>query len=265
MNIIVCVKQVISTKDLRRIVETNTSIRDTAEGTVNPYDLYAVEEGIRIKEKIGGKVTALSMGVEKAAAMLRDTVGLGVDDAVLLSDPAFAGADTLATTYVLAHGIRKLSPVDLIICGKQAIDGDTAQVAPSLAETLGLPHVTNVKHIEEIREGYIRCQRMTDDGYQVVEMKLPAVISVVKEINEPRLPSLRSMMKAKKAVVQCWNAADIDADPSMCGISGSPTRIVKVFIPDRNTRGELIEGEPDEQAEKLAKALLPLLSGSSSV
>jgi electron transfer flavoprotein beta subunit len=236
--------------------ETNTLIRESNESIINPFDTYAVEEGLRIKDAHGGKVTALSMGMPFVADLLKETISLGVDDAVLLSDRAFAGSDTLATSYALSMGIKKLGQYDLIICGKQATDGDTAQVGPSLAEKLGVPHTTYVRKIEEIREGYIRCQRMTEDGYEVIEMPLPAVITVVKEINEPRLPSMKNMMRAKKSVVSILTADDVNADTEKCGLKGSPTWVVKTFVPVHDIDSEMIEGEPAEQAKKLADKLL---------
>lgn len=258
MNIIVCVKQVPGTNEVKINKETNTIIREGIESIINPFDTYAVEEGLRIKDKTGGKVTVLSMGIPSTAELLKETIALGVDEAILLSDRAFAGSDTLATSYALSMGIRKIGNYDLIICGKQATDGDTAQVGPSLAEKLCLPHTTYVKKIEEIREGYIRCQRMTDDGYEVIEMPLPAVITVVKEINEPRLPSLKGMMRAKKAVVNIWSADDVGADKSICGLDGSPTQVIKTFVPVHDVKSEMIEGSPEEQANKLADRLLSL-------
>ncbi len=258
MNIVVCVKQVPGTMEVKMNKETNTIIREGVEAIINPFDTYAVEEGLRIKEKTGGKVTVLSMGIPAVAELLKSTIGLGVDDAVLLSDRAFAGADTLATAYALSKGVDKIGDVDLIICGKQATDGDTAQVGPSLAEKLGYPHTTYVRKIEEIREGYIRCQRMTEDGYEVVEMPLPAVITVVKEINEPRLPSIKNMMRAKKAVVNVWTADDIGADKDLCGLKGSPTQVVKTFVPVHEIESEMIEGDAAEQARKLAEKLMTM-------
>jgi electron transfer flavoprotein beta subunit len=258
LNIIVCVKQVPGTNEVKMNKETNTIIREGVESIINPFDTYAVEEGLRIKDKTGGKVTALSMGIPSVADMLKETIALGVDETVLLSDRAFAGADSLATSYALSMGIRKIGQYDLVICGKQATDGDTAQVGPSLAEKLGIPHTTYVRKIEEIREGYIRCQRMTDDGYEVIEMPLPAVITVVKEINEPRLPSLKGMMRSKKAVVNVWTADDICANKEQCGLKGSPTQVVKTFVPVHDVQGEMIEGEPAEQAKKLAEKLMTM-------
>ena len=258
MNIVVCVKQVPGTNEVKMNEETNTIIREGMEAIINPFDTYAVEEGVRLKEQTDGKVTVISMGIPTVANLLKETIGLGVDEAVLLSDRAFAGADSIATSYALSKGIEKIGSADLIICGKQATDGDTAQVGPSLAEKLGIPHTTYVKKIEEIREGYIRCERMTDDGYEVIEMTLPAVITVVKEINEPRLPSIKGMMRAKKAVVQVWTAEDIGADAALCGLDGSPTQVVKTFVPTHNVNSEMIEGEPSEQAKRLADVLMSM-------
>lgn len=258
MNIIVCVKQVPGTNEVKMNKETNTIIREGVEAIINPFDSYALEEGLRIKEKTDGKVTVLSMGIPAVAELLKETIALGADDTVLLSDRAFAGADTLATAYALSMGIKKIGGYDIIICGKQATDGDTAQVGPSLAEKLGVPHTTYVRKIEELREGYIRCQRMTDDGYEVIEMSLPAVITVVKEINEPRLPSIKGMMRAKKAAVNIWSAKDIGADIELCGLKGSPTQVVSTFVPVHDVQSEMIEGQPEEQAKRLADVLMSM-------
>lgn len=258
MNVIVCIKQVPGTNEVKMNNETNTIIREGVESIVNPFDVYAIEEGVRIKERTDGKVTAISMGIPSVAEMLRETIALGVDEAVLLSDRAFAGSDTLATAYALSMGIKKIGAYDLIICGKQAIDGDTAQVGPSLAEKLGIPHTTYVRKIDEIRDGYIRCERMTDDGYEVIEMTLPALITVVKEINEPRLPSLKGMMRAKKAQIPVWTADDVGADKELCGLKGSPTQVIRTFVPVHETKSEMIQGEPAEQARILVEKLLSM-------
>jgi len=258
LNVIVCIKQVPGTNEVKMNNETNTIIREGVESIVNPFDVYAIEEGVRIKERTDGKVTAISMGIPSVAEMLRETIALGVDEAVLLSDRAFAGSDTLATAYALSMGIKKIGAYDLIICGKQAIDGDTAQVGPSLAEKLGIPHTTYVRKIDEIRDGYIRCERMTDDGYEVIEMTLPALITVVKEINEPRLPSLKGMMRAKKAQIPVWTADDVGADKELCGLKGSPTQVIRTFVPVHETKSEMIQGEPAEQARILVEKLLSM-------
>jgi electron transfer flavoprotein beta subunit len=258
LNIIVCVKQVPGTTEVKMNQETNTIIREGVESVLNPFDSYGIEEALRIRERMGGKVTVLSMGIPSVVDMLKETIALGVDDTVLLSDRVFAGSDTWATAYALSMGIRKIGPFDLVICGKQAIDGDTAQVGPSLAEKLGVPHTTYVRKIEEINENTIRCQRMTEEGYEVIELTLPAVITVVKEINEPRLPSLKGMLRAKKAVVTVWTAGDVEADPDLCGLKGSPTQVIKTFIPVHEIKSEMIEGEPAEQAKKLVDRLMAM-------
>ncbi|MDD4493052.1 MAG: electron transfer flavoprotein subunit beta/FixA family protein [Eubacteriales bacterium] len=258
MNFIVCVKQVPGTNEVKMNKETNTIIREGVESIINPFDTYAIEEAVRLKEKVGGTVTALSMGIPSVENMLKEIISLGADEAFLLSDRAFAGSDSLATSYALSMAIRKLNAYDLIICGKQASDGDTAQVGPGLAEKLGIPHTTYVRKIEEIREGYIRCQRMTDDGYETVEMTLPAVITVVKEINDPRLPSLKGMMRSKKYQVTTWTADDIRADKLRCGLSGSPTQVIKTFVPEHETQSEIFTGTVEEQAKQLTDKLSAL-------
>ncbi|AEE96512.1 electron transfer flavoprotein subunit beta/FixA family protein [Mahella australiensis] len=258
MNIIVCIKQVPATNDVKINKDTNTLVRDEAQSVINPFDTYAVEEGVRLKEATGGKITVISMGIPKVADILKECIAVGADDGILLSDRAFAGADTLATSAALAAGINKIGDYDIIICGKQAIDGDTGQVGPELAERLGIPHITCVRKIEEIKEDYIRAQRMTDFGYEVIECSLPAVITVVKEINEPRLPSIKGMMKAKKAVIPVWTADDVGADKDKIGLRGSPTKVIKTFTPEININTEIIDGTPEEQAHKLVEKLLQL-------
>ncbi|MCX8130963.1 MAG: electron transfer flavoprotein subunit beta/FixA family protein [Clostridia bacterium] len=258
MNIIVCVKQVPVSTEVRMNRDTNTIIREGVESTINPFDSYAVEEALRIKEKLGGKVSVLSMGIPSASGMLKDIIALGADEAILLSDRAFAGSDTLATSYVLSMAIRRIADYDIVICGKQASDGDTAQVGPSLAEKLGIPHTTYVKKIEEIRGGYIKCQRLFEEGFEIIGMTLPAVITVVKGINEPRMPSIRGVLRAKAVEVKRWTADDINVDKERCGLKGSPTQVVKTFIPNYEVQGEMIEGEPQEQVRRLADRLMSM-------
>lgn len=259
MNIIVCVKQVPNPENANFNEKSNTVFREGTKMMINPLDMNAVEESLRIREKLGGKVTALSMGIPKVAELLREISSLGVDESVLLSDSAFAGADTLATAYALSKGINKIGTYDLIICGKQSIDGDTAQVGPSLAEKLGIPNITCVRKIVEITNGRIRCERLTDDGCEVVEMRLPGLISVVRGINEPRLPSLKGIVKAKKVEIPIWNAKDVDADINLCGFCGSPTQVLESFIPERKVNGRMIYGSPEEQASVLVEEIMRLL------
>src|SRR3989338_4813938 len=190
MEIIVCIKQVPETTQVQIDPQTNTLIREGVKSIINPFDMYAIEEGIRLKEKFGGKVTVITMGPPQAESALREAIALGADEAVLVSDRAFAGSDTWATSFTMATAIKKMGKFDLIICGKQASDGDTAQVGPGISVHLDIPQVTFVKKIEEIKDGLAKVERLTEEGFDVIQTPLPALLTVVKEINTPRLPSL---------------------------------------------------------------------------
>lgn len=255
MKIIVCAKQVPDAKDVRLDPKTNTLSRDGVQSIMNPFDRHALEEGVRLKEKNGGTVTVLSMGPPQAEEMLREAISCGADEAVLVSDRAFAGADTWATTYTLERAIAKIGGCDLVICGKQAIDGDTAQVGPGLAQRMDIPYVAYVRKVVEVDGDCIRAERMMDDGYDEVELSTPALFTVVKEINEPRVPSLKGKMRAKKVEIQVLSAEDIEADPNCIGLPGSPTEVVKVFSPQAKGDRTIITGSADEQAEKLVEIL----------
>ena len=255
MNIIVLIKQVPDTSEVKINRETNTLIRDGVPSIINPFDMYAIEEALRLREKHGGKITALSMGPPQAAEALKEAVSLGVDEVVLLSDRAFAGSDTWATSYTLSKGIKKIGTFDIIIAGKQAIDGDTAQVGPETADLLGIPFVAFIKKIESVENGKIIAERMMEEGFDVVETSLPIVMSVVKEINEPRLPSLKGKIKAKNFKVTTWTAKDIGADDNLCGLKGSPTKVVKIFPPTPRGQREILSGTIDQQVEQVAKKL----------
>jgi electron transfer flavoprotein beta subunit len=255
MNIIVCIKQVPDTTDVRIDPATNTLIREGVPSIINPFDMYAIEEALRIREKMGGKVTVISMGPPQVIEALKEAVSLGVDEAVLLSDRAFAGADTWATSYALSMGIKKIGHYGVILCGKQAIDGDTAQVGPGVAEFLDIPQVTYVKKIEEIDEKRAKMWRMTEDGYDIIETSLPVVITVVKEINEPRLPSLKGKMRAKSYQATIWKAADIGADEKNIGLNGSPTNVIKIFTPPARTGGVMLQGDVNEAVATVVNGL----------
>ncbi len=255
MNIVVCLKQVPGTTEVKIDPETNTLIRQGIKNIVNPFDTYALEEGVRLKERYEGKVTAVSMGPPQAEEMLREAISSGADEAILLSDTAFAGADTLATSYTLSRAIRKIQDYDLIICGRQTVDGDTGQVGPELAEMLEIPFVAYVSKVEEIETDRMKVQRMVEDGHETIETPLPAVITVVKEINVPRLPSLRGLTRAKSAEVPVWTAQDLGVDTSLVGLSGSATRVVKVFFPQKVHHGEILQGNPEEQVATLVEKL----------
>ena len=255
MNIIVLVKRRPDTSEVKINRETNTLIRDGVPSIINPYDMYAIEEALRLREQHGGKVTAVTMGPPQAGDALKEAVSLGVDDVVLLSDRAFAGADTWATSYVLAKGIKKIGDFDLVIAGKQAIDGDTAQVGPETADMLGIPFIAYIRKIEQVDGRKMVAERLMDEGYDVVETSLPALITVVKEINQPRLPSLKGKMKAKSLKVASLTAKDIGAEESQCGLKGSPTKVVRIFPPAPRGQREMLKGPIEEQVGAVAKKL----------
>ncbi|MDD5382221.1 MAG: electron transfer flavoprotein subunit beta/FixA family protein [Candidatus Margulisbacteria bacterium] len=250
MDIIVCIKQVPDTTEVKINPETNTLIREGVPSIVNPFDENAVEAALQLKEKHGGKVTVITMGPPQAAEALKTTIAMGADEVVLVSDRAFAGSDTWATSYTLSQTIKKLGKFDLILCGKQAIDGDTAQVGPGIAEWLGIPQVTFAVKVE-VNDSKLTVERMLEEVNEKVECPLPAVITVVKQMNEPRLPSLKGMMRAKKAEIKTLSAAEIAGDPKNLGLNGSPTNVVRIFTPPPKGGGEILAGEPDEIADKL--------------
>lgn len=254
MNIIVCIKQVPDTAEIKINPETNTLIREGVPSIINPFDLHALEAGLQIREQVGGKITVLTMGPPQAESSLREAVSMGADEAVLLSDRAFAGSDTWATSYTLAQTIRKLE-ADIIFCGKQAIDGDTAQVGPETAEFLDIPHIAYIRKIEEVKDNYIRVQRLMDEGYDIVESSLPVLLTVVKELNQPRMPSLKGKMAAKKAEIKKMGMADIDADADSLGLKGSPTQVRNIFAPETKAERKMIEGTAEEQVDNLLKEL----------
>jgi electron transfer flavoprotein beta subunit len=255
MNIVVCIKQVPDAKDVRLDPKTNTLAREGVEAIMNPYDRHALEEAVTIRERLGGTVTVLTMGPPQAEAVLREAIACGADEGILVSDRSFAGADTWATSYTLAKAIETVGDVDLVLCGKQAIDGDTAQVGPGLACRLKLPYVTCVQKTRQVSDEAIEVERMMDDGFDVVRLPLPALLTVVKDINEPRVSSLKGKMRAKKAAIHRLSAADIGADPRCIGLSGSPTQVVRVFSPEARGDRVLFSGSVEEQVGKLVEHL----------
>jgi electron transfer flavoprotein beta subunit len=255
MDVIVCIKQVPDTTDIKIDPETHTLIREGVEAIINPFDTYAIEEGLRIKEKLTGKLTVITMGPAQAESALREAISLGADEAILISDRAFAGSDTWATSYILAKAIEEVAKFDLIICGKQAIDGDTAQVGPGISTHLDIPQVTYVKKIREIKKDYAIVERMTEEGFEVIKTPLPALFTVVKEINEPRLPSLKGKIRAKKAEIKRYRSEDLNLDLEKIGLSGSPTQVVKIFSPELRKKGQILTGATQEVVEKLVSLI----------
>ncbi|HMK42609.1 MAG TPA: electron transfer flavoprotein subunit beta/FixA family protein [Dissulfurispiraceae bacterium] len=254
MQIVVCIKQVPDTAEVRINPETNTLIREGVPSIINPYDVHALEAALQIREQVGGKVMVITMGPPQAEEALREAIAMGADDVRLISDRMFAGSDTWATSYTLYKAILKLG-ADLILCGKQAIDGDTAQVGPALAEYMNIPHVSYVRKIEEVSAGQIRVQRLMDDGYDVVESSLPALLTIVKELNVPRLPSLKGKMAAKKAVITKMSFAEIEAEEQNVGLKGSPTQVKNIFAPQAKGDRRILEGTPESQINQLLAEL----------
>ncbi|OGO05549.1 MAG: electron transfer flavoprotein subunit beta [Chloroflexi bacterium RBG_13_56_8] len=261
MHAIVCIKSVPDTTEVRFNPETGTLMRGEVGLTLNPFDAYAIEEAIRLKEAHGGTVTVLTMGPPPAEKELREAIAMGCDQAILLSDVEFAGADTWATSYTLAQAISKLGEYDIILCGRQAADGDTGQVGPGIANQLEIPQLTYVFKIREIdfEQGYAETERLMEEGREIARTRLPALLSVVKDINQPRYPTFRGIRRARGLEIPIWGAKDLDgADPTRLGLDGSPTAVVRVFSPpQREGKVELIEGaNVTEIAEKLADKIL---------
>ena len=237
MRVIVPIKQVPETGAVKMDEATGTMIREGVEAIVNPLDLYGLELGIRLRDQAReagdakAEVVAVTMGPPKAEAAIREAIAMGCDRGVLISDRAFAGSDTWATSYVLAAAIRKLAPFDLILCGERATDGDTGQVGPGVAAFLDLPVLTYVSALRSIGAGAAVVERLIETGREVMDVELPAVLTVVKEIGDPRLPTLRGKRKARQAEVPRWTPAELDVDAGDLGLTGSPTRVVRIYKP----------------------------------
>ena len=261
MNICVCVKQVPASNETRLDPVTHTIIREGAESILNPFDAFAVEEAVRLKARFSGSITAFSMGIPAVSDMLRRVIAVGADEACLLSDRAFAGADTIATAHALAAAIAKSCLPDLILCGRMATDGDTAQVPPMLAELLHIPHVSDVTRIESLENGVLTVRRLTDDGYERASVPLPALVTVLKEINVPRLPSIAGILRGEEADVRVLNREALGVAPETVGLKGSRTRVIKSERPVIARKCDFLTGSISEQAGALIKtALAPFLT-----
>lgn len=263
MHLVVCVKQVPDTAEVRIDPETNTLIRQGVPSIINPYDAHAVEAAVQIKEQHGGKVTVISMGPPQAEETLKRALTFGADEGILLSDRAFAGSDTLATSYILTEAIRKLDTeekVDLILCGKQAVDGDTAQVGPGIAARFDMPQLTYVMKIDYVdpdkRE--IQVRRKLEGETEVIQAKLPALLTVVKDLNELRYATLPNMIKAARAQIKVWSKDDLDVELNHLGLSGSPTAVRRIFPPPERGGGEII-GDGQKNPESAARELVDKL------
>lgn len=262
MHILVCVKQVPDTKIIKIDPKTNTLDRRGVPAILNPYDTHAVEEAVRLRARYGGKVSVLSMGPPQAVAAIKKCVEIGVDAGYLISDRAFAGADTLATSYALSRAINRITkeePIDLVICGKMAIDGDTGQVGPGIARRLGIPPLTGIKKVVEIDEKarQMTVHRKIEDGYEVLQSSLPCLLTVEKDINEVPYSPLPNMIRAARFNPVVWTVNDLEeVDRTQLGLKGSPTIVGKMFSPPKPEGGKRLEGNADQQVKQLVDILL---------
>ncbi|HHX42817.1 MAG TPA: electron transfer flavoprotein subunit beta/FixA family protein [Chloroflexi bacterium] len=261
MHAIVCIKSVPDTTEVRIDPETNTLMRGEVESVINPFDTYAIEEAIRLKEAHGGKVTVITMGPPKAEKELKEAVAMGCDEAVFLCGREFAGADTWCTAYALAQAIRKIGDYDVILCGRQAVDGDTGQVGPGIANQLGIPQLTYVSKLRAMdpEAGTIEVERLVEEGREIVASRLPALLTVVKDINQPRYPTFRGIRAARRMEITPWGPDDLPGtDPALLGLEGSPTKVVRIFAPPkREGTVEIIDGDSvDGMADVLSDRLL---------
>ena len=262
LHIVACIKQVPDTKIIKMNPKTNTMDRRTAPAILNPYDAHAVEEAVRLRSRYGGTVSVLTMGPPPAVNAIKKCIEIGADEGYLITDRRFAGADTLATSYALTKALDKISkikPVDLVICGKMSIDGDTGQVGPGIARRLDIPPLTSVNKVVEINreERFVIIHRKLENGYEVVKSTLPCLFSVEKTINDVPYSSFTNMLKAAKYQPHIWSVDDLeDVDIKQLGLKGSPTIVSKVWAPPKPEGGTIIEGDPQEQVGQILSVLL---------
>jgi electron transfer flavoprotein beta subunit len=262
MHIVVCVKQVPDTKIIKINPKTNTLDRRSAPAILNPYDAHAVQEAVKIREKTGGTISVLSMGPPQATAVIKKSVEIGADNGFLISDRAFAGADTLATSYALSKALEKINkehPVDMIICGKHAIDGDTGQVGPGIARRMDIPPITNVIEVSEVnqKEKTVLIKRKLTKGYELIQSDLPCLLTIEKEINEIEYSPMPNMITAARYEPIIWAVSDFEnVERSQLGLKGSPTIVGKMFTPPRPEGGKRLEGAADEQVKQLMEILM---------
>lgn len=265
MNIIVAIKQVPETSNVKMDEETGTMIREGVESIINPLDLYAIEVGIQLKEEHNGKVSVITMGPMSAEKTLREAIAMGCDDGILISGREFAGSDTLATSYVLAKAIQKLGNYDLILTGERATDGDTGQVGPEIASFLNLPLSTYTRKIVEIKNKNIIVERLVEEGYETLKMPLPALLSVVKEISYPRLPTLKGKKRAKVLDILVWSKINMELEESKLGLNGSPTRVVKITHPKILRKGVVFKAKDEKNLNEAVNQMVKFIHSKGLV
>lgn len=265
MHIIVPIKQVPETSNVKMDPNTGTMMRDGVESIINPLDLYAIETAIQLKEESGGKVTVITMGPPAAEKALKEAVAMGCDNGVLISDRKFAGADTWSTAYVLVKAIEKIGEFDLIIAGERATDGDTGQVGPNIAAYMDIPLATYVSKIDKVNKSDLIIERLTEEGYEKLQMPLPGLLTVVKEISYPRLPTLRGKQRARKMELPVYTVNDLDVVEENLGLKGSPTRVVKIATPKVTRGGKIVKPSDSESLEKAVDELVEFLKNREIV
>ena len=261
MKIVVPIKQVPETNAVKMDEKTGTMVRDGVEAIINPLDLYAIESAIQLRQEHGGEVVAISMGPSKAETALREAIAMGCDNGILVSDKVFGGADTWATAYVLSEAIKKTGGFDLIICGERATDGDTGQVGPGIAAFLDLPVATYVSKVKKVDGQSCVVHRLVEGGYEILDMQLPGVLTVVKEVADPRLPTLRGKLKAKKTDIPVFENGNLNVEEGKIGLNGSPTRVVKIFKPKVTRQCKKIVAADEQSINSAADELVKFLNG----
>lgn len=267
MHIIVPIKQVPETSNVKMDPVTGTMIRDGVESIINPLDLYAIEAANLLKEAHGGKVTVITMGPQNAEKALKEAIAMGCDDGILITDRAFAGADTWSTAYVLVTAIKEVGDYNLILCGERATDGDTGQVGPNIAAALDVPLATYVSEIESVdpASGEMLVWRMTEYGYEKMQLPMPALLTVVKEISFPRLPTLRGKQRARTSEIRVFNASNLDVEKDKIGLKGSPTRVIKIETPKVTRGGTIVKPADEHDLDEAVDQLIDFLKAKEII
>jgi electron transfer flavoprotein beta subunit len=259
LNIIIPIKQVPETSNVKMDKETGTMIREGVVSVINPLDLYAIEAGIQLKEKFGGKITVCTMGPQTATSALKEAIAMGCDEGYLISDRKFAGSDTWATSYTLSQAIKTIGEFDLVLAGERATDGDTGQVGPGIAAWLNIPSATYVSKIDEVTNESITVERLVEDGYQILQMPLPALLTVVKEVSNPRLPTLRGKKKARTSEIPVLTAEGMKLDEANIGLKGSPTKVVKIGYPKVTRGGKIVKAVGEDGLNEAVEEFIKFL------